>query len=78
MLPAREYFFILLVIVYSSLAKGMLFGNLSLGKVCFLVVLLKETSTCGNSCLETENFGGFSLEETKSLQFLFKFMALLM
>ena len=46
-----------------GLAKGILFGNLSLGKGILLEILVKERSNFGNSCREILNFGGFSLEE---------------
>ena len=49
-----------------------IFGNFSLGKGMVLVILVKEKSNVGNSCVETQNFGDFGLEKAKIWQFLSK------
>ena len=53
-----------------SLAKGTLFGNLSFGKagVCCLASYVEEMSNFGNSCVKTQNFGDFGLENAKFWQ----------
>ena len=46
------------------LAKGILLGNLSLGKarVCYWAILFKEMSDFGDSCRETQSVGDVGLE----------------
>ena len=65
----------------ASLAKGILLGNLSAARVCFLAIFVKEKSNFGNSCIETQNSGDLGLQRAKNWQFLSRkcqFMALLM
>ena len=62
----------------SSLAMGVLLGNVSLAKGMFLISLVQIKI---KFCVETQNFGDFGPEEAKSWQFLSrkcKLMALLM